>query len=279
MHSEKQHCNPKAFCQAFKDWEGNPTNIFEQMDVDEFFNMLMDRLENLIKDTTKKNFIKELFGGVLSNELICKGCPHYSEREEPFLAVSLQVKNKNTIQKSLDSFVEGEMLEGENAYHCEKCDKKVSTLKRVCLKKLPNHLILVLKRFDFDFDSMTKMKINDLCEFPMKLNLEAYTQQGLRNIEKEKKGENDTNAEKRNVEDQEQYPSDYFNYQLKGIVVHMGVADSGHYYSLIQDRELPEVDNDKKWYEFNDTIVTNFDSNDIPNEAFGGGGEERLRIF
>ena len=39
------------------------------------------------------------------------------------------------------------------------------------MKKLPNHLIVVLKRFDFDFDLMTKAKINDRCEFPFKLDL------------------------------------------------------------------------------------------------------------
>lgn len=50
------------------------------------------------------------------------------------------------------------MLEGENAYLCEICNKKVATLKRVCLKKLPKHLILVLKRFEFDFDTMSKVK-------------------------------------------------------------------------------------------------------------------------
>lgn len=90
----------------------------------------------------------------MSNELICKGCPHYSEREELFLAVSLQVKNKKNINESLASFIEGEMLEGDNAYQCDKCDKKVPTLKRTCIKKLPNILILVLKRFEFDFDTM-----------------------------------------------------------------------------------------------------------------------------
>ena len=67
------------------------------------------------------------------------------------------------------------MLEGDNAYLCATCNKKVSTLKRVCLKKLPNQLILVLKRFEFDFDTMQKNKINDFCEFPMELDLEPYT--------------------------------------------------------------------------------------------------------
>ena len=29
----------------------------------------------------------------------------------------------------------------------------------------------------------------------------------------------------------------YYQFKLKGIVVHSGTADSGHYYSYIQDRE------------------------------------------
>jgi len=44
-YSEKEAYNPKKFCHAFKDYEGNPTNVFEQMDIDEFFNALMDKLE------------------------------------------------------------------------------------------------------------------------------------------------------------------------------------------------------------------------------------------
>lgn len=255
--SEKQFYNPRYFCHAFKDWDGNPTNVYEQRDVDEFFNMFMDRLETLTQGTASDNFIKNSFGGYLSNEFICKDCPHYSEREEPFLAVSLQVKNKKTLEESLRSFVEGEVLEGQNAYSCEQCNKKVTAIKRICLKKLPNHLILVLKRFEFDYDTMSKVKINDFCEFPMKINVEKFTQYGLRKEENQS-----TN--------QEEFPPGYFDYELKGLVIHMGIADSGHYYSLIQDRESPNSNNEDKWYQFNDTFVSYFDPRDIPNEAFGG---------
>ena len=264
--SEKQYFNPKNFCQAFKDWEGNATNVYEQRDVDEFFNMFLDKLENVIKGTKNENFIKKHFGGVLSNELICKGCPHYSEREEQFLAISLQVKNKKTIQESLASFVEGEMLEGDNAYLCEQCEKKVPTLKRVCLKKLPNHMILVLKRFEFDFDNMSKVKVNDSCEFPMTINFENFTQQGLRKQERKKNQEK--GAENNDEDENWEYDQKYFEYKLKGIVIHMGIADSGHYYSLIQERGVEN--GQANWYEFNDTIVKNFEERDIPDEAFGG---------
>lgn len=76
------------------------------------------------------------------------------------------------------------MLEGDNAYLCEKCDKKVDTLKRTCVKKLPKHLIVALRRFEFDYDKMIRVKVNDYCEFPMEFSLEPYTQEGLTRREK-----------------------------------------------------------------------------------------------
>lgn len=36
--SAKQYVNPKDFCKAFKDWDGIPINVMEQMDAEEFFN-------------------------------------------------------------------------------------------------------------------------------------------------------------------------------------------------------------------------------------------------
>ncbi len=45
----------------------------------------------------------------------------------------------------------------------------------------------------------------------------------------------------------------------------MGTTDSGHYYSLIKERENGDV-----WFEFNDTLVSNFNPENIPNVAFGG---------
>lgn len=60
------------------------------------------------------------------------------------------------------------------------------------------------------------------------------------------------------------YADEYYKYRLRGIVVHTGVADGGHYYSYIQDRGTD------KWFEFNDTWVSDFKESDIPDECFGG---------
>jgi ubiquitin carboxyl-terminal hydrolase 9/24 len=87
MELEKQYYNPKDFCKSFKDIDGSPIDPRMQKDVDEFFHMLIDRIENLTKGTKEELVMKNLFYGVFANELICRGCPHTSEREEQFMAV------------------------------------------------------------------------------------------------------------------------------------------------------------------------------------------------
>ena len=74
---------------------------------------------------------------------------------------------------------------------------------------------------------MIKLKVNDYCEFPTALNLREYSRQFLRRQESTKAIE---------MEEEEELSPEYFSYVLKGVAVHLGYADSGHYYSFIQDR-------------------------------------------
>jgi uncharacterized UBP type Zn finger protein len=103
--SEKSYINPKAFCKSMKNIDNQPLNVYEQMDADEFFNLLMDRLEGQLKQTNQETLVKDHFGGEYANQLICKECPHSSERDEPFIAINLQIKNKKNILQSLESLV------------------------------------------------------------------------------------------------------------------------------------------------------------------------------
>ena len=66
-------------------------------------------------------------------------------------------------------------MDGSNAYYCERCDKKVDTTKRLCVKKLPPILVIQLKRFDYDYDRECAVKFNDYFEFPRDLDMEPYT--------------------------------------------------------------------------------------------------------
>ncbi len=81
-------------------------------------------------------------------------------------------------------YVQGEWLDGDNKYFCSQCGKRVDTLKRVCIKDLPRHLILHLKRFEFDLEHFVKYKINDKVTFPFELDMAPYTVDGVANAER-----------------------------------------------------------------------------------------------
>jgi len=46
-------------------------------------------------------------------------------KEEPFSVISVDIRNHSNLTDSLEQYVKGELLEGADAYHCDKCNKKV----------------------------------------------------------------------------------------------------------------------------------------------------------
>ena len=74
------------------------------------------------------NFLKKAIGGTLCNETrsLEPGYPYVGERDEDFYAVTLDIKNKKTLQEALDLYIKPDVLEGDNKYHCEQYDKKIS---------------------------------------------------------------------------------------------------------------------------------------------------------
>lgn len=58
-------------------------------------------------------------------------------------------------------------------------------------------------------------------------------------------------------------------FELVGVLVHSGNAESGHYYSYIKERPSTSSNN-KRWVEFNDTEVTEFNPDGIADHCFGG---------
>ena len=171
------------------------------------------------------------------------------------LAVPLDIKGKKSIVEALDSMVKEEIL--ENPYYIEEFKKKVTVSKRYYIKKLPNTVILHLKRFEYNFAIGNKKKINDYCEFPLKINFFPWTAEG--------------NALKVTSPKTTIYhdgPPE-FDYELTGIVVHRGTADGGHYYSYIKERDRRNSINFNKWFEFNDTTVRPFKLDELSKECFG----------
>jgi ubiquitin C-terminal hydrolase len=82
-----------------------------------------------------------------------------SEREEEFYQISVDVNGKRSLEESLTSYVQGELMEGDNAYFCETIGRAVTAVKRMSIKELPHTLSIHLKRFEFDHHSQTRFKV------------------------------------------------------------------------------------------------------------------------
>eukprot|EP01080_Neovahlkampfia_damariscottae_P001684 gene1684-453_t len=239
--SFKYYYDTNPFCDSYKDIFGEKINVHRQQDAYEFFNLYFDKIEAAIGNSSP-NFVKSIFGGRVLSEIKTEN--YVSKTEEPIIGISLDVKNKKNIQESLDNYIKGDRLEGENQYYSEHEGRHVDAVKTYSILKLPEILTLHLKRFEFDYERRKNNKINDRLEFPRKLDLFPYTVDCMKNLE------SSTNKN--------------YQYELVGVVVHIGTADSGHYYSFIMERST------RKWYEFNDTKVIPFDIENLDKECFGG---------
>ncbi|XP_055695090.1 probable ubiquitin carboxyl-terminal hydrolase FAF isoform X2 [Lutzomyia longipalpis] len=259
-HSALQFYVPRGLWSHFK-LQGEPVNLREQQDAVEFFMSLFESLDEGLKALGHPQLMGATLGGCFSDQKICQECPHRYSKEEPFSVFSVDIRNHSSLTDSLEQYVKGELLEGADAYHCDKCDKKVVTVKRLCVRKLPPVLAIQLKRFEYDYERVCAIKFNDYFEFPRILDMEPYTVSGLAKIDGE-------------VIEVDEHADDQpatTKYQLTGIVVHSGQASGGHYFSYILHRD--PTTGKEKWYKFDDGEVSEckmHEDEEMKTQCFGG---------
>ncbi|KAF5923119.1 hypothetical protein HPG69_012208 [Diceros bicornis minor] len=276
MESKLQYYVPENFWKIFKMWN-KELYVREQQDAYEFFTSLIDQMDEYLKKMGRDQIFKNTFQGIYSDQKICKDCPHRYEREEAFMALNLGVTSCQSLEISLDQFVRGEVLEGSNAYYCEKCKEKRITVKRTCIKSLPSVLVIHLMRFGFDWESGRSIKYDEQIRFPWMLNMEPYTVSGMaRQDSSSEVGENGRSTDQGGGGSPRKKVALTENYELVGVIVHSGQAHAGHYYSFIKDRRGCGKG---KWYKFNDTVIEEFDLNDETLEYECFGGEYRPKVY
>lgn len=263
----------KDFCNSFN------INVGIQMDVDEFMVNFTDKLSKQLQCDSQQMIFEYLFGGVFATQILGQNaCHHYRERADPFVSLTLPlIKSNENKNKSLNlndilrNFVSGEVIE---SYHCDQCQCRCQILKRSCIRILPRNLIIHLKRFDFNVETMSRTKINDRLEFGPYLDMSEYTKHGLELRENEKH-EIDfgmySEEEMKKYAKNEKAFADLYNiedkqcnlYKLVGIINHSGGTESGHYTSYVLNESA-------SWILLNDKSVSKFDANRINSECFGG---------
>ncbi|KAE9007162.1 hypothetical protein PF011_g11249 [Phytophthora fragariae] len=303
--SAKPYYNPRPFTRAMKTWDGETVDVNVQQDASEFLTSFFQQIESEMNGitagggdhyTSDENILNTFFGGEFSNELVAEG-DRYSERFEPFHFISVPVRDRKNLKESLDGWVEGEKVsytwekgsdsksEESTANDGEEEEKvTLETHKRISISKLPAYLIIHLKRFEFDFEKMQQIKLHDRFEFPTELDMYPYTKEGQQEKRKRSASSADDDAtshdvrlstSSENADDGRTTAPEYSQYELVGTVVHLGTANSGHYYSFLRDQQVSRDKN--QWYEFNDTLVTPFNPDQIPEECFGGEDMTRAR--
>ena len=244
-YSDKGEYNPKNFVFSFKDYEGNPTRIDIQCDAQEFLSRFIEKVEECLKNDKQQFLCNNILGGTTLQQVKCTNpeCGNISERKENINFLSVDIKNVGNVVQCLNKFIKEETIED---YHCEKCNKKITHIKHVLIDKIPNILIIHLQRIAFSYETFNMEKINTHITFEKTLNIKRFT------------------VNKENPE----IPSEYYDYDLQGILIHSGTAQYGHYYSIILNTEAYS----EYWYKFNDSQVISVDYNTIISDAYGNSG-------
>ena len=133
-----------------------------------------------------------------------------------------------------------EELSGDNKYDAEGHGLQDAT-KGILFEDLPPVLQLHLRRFDFDLQSWTSIKVNSRYEFHDTLDFKP-----------------DHMAP---TWDSAVHP----HYKLYAVLVHSGASQGGHYYAYIRPDKSKE-----EWFKFDDEIVSKVDQDEAIAQQYGG---------
>lgn len=164
---------------------------------------------------------------------------YLSLRPEPYMLIHLPIPSKEevnirntdknvTLFHCFDKHCECELMEGENAWFNEKDNKKQDVNKRMLFWSLPNIMIIDIKRFITSMNGRSK-KNQQFIDIP------------INNVDFSKYVEG--------------YAKETYIYDLYAICNHHGQIDGGHYSATVKN-------SNGKWYNFNDTQVTEIIVND-----------------
>lgn len=173
-------------------------------------------------------WLHELFEGTLTSETRCLTCENVSQRDEPFLDLSVDLEQHSSVTACLRRFSEEEMLCERNKFHCDNCGGLQEAEKRMKIKRLPRILALHLKRFKYTEDLQRLQKLFHKVVYPYHLRLFNTTD---------------------DAEDPDRI------YELYAVVVHIGGGPyHGHYVAVIKTQ-------DRGWLLFDDEMVEPVDKN------------------
>lgn len=208
---------------------------FNQHDSHEFLINFMELLEDEFKKEYKESklnilgiklgdLMSNIFDTTVSSIIYSEETGEKSKNRTGEKILSLPIPNNEIInfEDCIELYTKIEKLTDDSKWFSEKENKKVDAYKRLYLKDVPKYLLVQLKRFTFFSNSNKNSK-----EVLVPLNLKIKN----------------------------------YNYELRGIIFHIGGASGGHYISLIKLN--------KKWFTCNDNLISEIENiNNFLNRGY-----------
>ncbi|KAF2011680.1 cysteine proteinase [Aaosphaeria arxii CBS 175.79] len=233
---------------------------YQQQDAHEYMQFMLNTLHLQNGGSSETNctcIIHQTFYGKLSSTVTCDGCKNVTTALDPYMDLSLDVRNlpkkrkkddaanqnpediQLTLRDCLERFTGREKL-GSDEYTCSNCKKEHPATKQLSIKRLPPVLPIHLKRFEHH--KSTSTKIETKVNFPMKIDLYPYTSKYKSTHPKGSK-----NAKLPPSNHNANTPANSLIYELATVIVHKGKMDSGHYVSYSREGN--------EWFMFDDSKV------------------------
>uniref|UniRef100_A0AC35TIW5 USP domain-containing protein n=1 Tax=Rhabditophanes sp. KR3021 TaxID=114890 RepID=A0AC35TIW5_9BILA len=286
--SDQKALETKSLTKSFG-WHNN--EAYDQHDVQEFCRIMFDALESRWKNSENKHLIQSLYQGKVEDYVKCLNCNNERVKEDVYLDIPLTIKKYGmpkafaSIEQSLFDFTNVEILHGSNQYECLTCESKQDAQKGLRFTSdFPYILTFQIKRFDFDYNTMHRLKLNDRISFPDFLDMNKFLHKNRKERDESKVVEGGGENEIPLFTEPEEPTSDLYVplaeregkvqeflkngpnvYELFSVMVHQGNASGGHYYAYIKNLDK------NQWSCFNDCNVVKAEFSDI-YETFGNQG-------
>ncbi|XP_065806173.1 ubiquitin carboxyl-terminal hydrolase 47-like isoform X1 [Labrus bergylta] len=172
------------------------TDVHQQRDAAECLEMILHKVSPQAS---------QVFKGQLKYSTTCSKGHNLNTETNPFLTLPLSLKDANnstfSVERGFDNVFRTKSFIGDNLVYCEQCGKKTEATRECEIMEFPRILVLLLKRFDFDNNTMSHFKSDRTVVMPHTLQRQNKM------------------------------------YTLCGIVNHMGSLKGGHYTATILSKE------------------------------------------
>ncbi|KAK5624018.1 hypothetical protein CRENBAI_019893 [Crenichthys baileyi] len=171
--------------------------VNEQRDAAEY----LEKILTLASDEASK-----IFKGQLVNRTVCGDCDEETDEEKPFWNLPLPLRHSSdenySVREAIQEFFKDSHFTKDNQLYCETCQGKRDATIKCIVNNHPEVLILLLKRFEFNYYQMSYVKNTRVVDVPWTVQIP----------------ENQT-------------------YELYAFVEHFGSLKSGHYTATIKSQD------------------------------------------